>query len=173
MHSMYGQWCIPIFSYPISSPFLCYPVVNPYLLISNILSQSWARIPAGPSRDARPRSFISYSRSAFPRAFSELFFRIPKFAFPRSCIPNFVKRFSFTCLTKKNLRTHTKFFAYLTNKLLLLQTFYFVLHKKIQYETYNKYNITICRLLVGPLCKAGVARIEIRAVTISPAKLTN
>ena len=57
--------------------------------------------------------------------------------------------------------------------LLLLQTFYFVLHKKIQYETYDKYNLTICRLLVGPLCKAGVARIEIRAVTISPAKLTN
>ena len=41
-----------------------------------------------------------------------------------------------------------------------------------------KYNMrhtinTICRLLVGPLCKAGVARIEIWAVTISPAKLTN
>ena len=57
--------------------------------------------------------------------------------------------------------------------LLLLQTFYFVVHNKIQYETYDKYRLTICRLLVGPLCKAGVARIEIRAVTISPAKLTN
>ena len=32
--------------------------------------QSWARVPAGPSRDACPRSFISSSRSAcFFKAF--------------------------------------------------------------------------------------------------------
>ena len=43
--------------------------------------QSWARIPAGPSRDACPRSFISSSSSAFPRAFSKLFFPVPRFAF--------------------------------------------------------------------------------------------
>ena len=38
-----------------------------------------------------------------------------------------------------------------------------------------KYNMrhtinTICRLLVGPLCEAGVARIVIWAMTVSPAK---
>ena len=37
-------------------------------------SQSWARVPAGPSPDACPRSFISSSRSVFPSAFSKFFF---------------------------------------------------------------------------------------------------
>ena len=44
-------------------------------------------------------------RSAFPRAFSKLFFRDS-----RSRVPNFVTRSSFACL-KKNSRVHTKFFG--------------------------------------------------------------
>ena len=63
--------------------------------------QSWARVPAGPLRDACPRSFISSSRSAFPRAFSKLFFRVLRFAFPRS---KFCNVFQFRVLKKKNSR---------------------------------------------------------------------
>ena len=54
--------------------------------LSNFLRynyQSWARIPAGPSHDACPRSFISSSRSAFSRAFSKLFFLRTKIRVPR------------------------------------------------------------------------------------------
>ena len=47
---------------------------------------------------------------AFPRAFSKLFFRVPRFAIPRSYVPNFVTRSSFACL-KKNSRAHTTFFS--------------------------------------------------------------
>ena len=57
--------------------------------------QSWARIPAGPSRDACLHSFISSLRSVFPRALSKLFFRVPRFAFPRSRVPNFASRSCF------------------------------------------------------------------------------
>ena len=43
--------------------------------------QSWARVPAGPSRDACPRSFISSSRSAcfFKAFFSRTKIRVPAF----------------------------------------------------------------------------------------------
>ena len=47
------------------------------------------------------RSFFFSLRSAFPRAFSKLFFRVPRFTFPRSRFPNFVTRSSFACLKKK------------------------------------------------------------------------
>ena len=56
---------------------------------------SWARVPAGPSRDACPRSCISSARSALPRAFSKLFFCIPRFAFLRS---KFCNAFQFRML---------------------------------------------------------------------------
>ena len=62
--------------------------------------QSWAHIPAGPLGDACPRSFISSLRSAFPRAFSKLFFRVPRFAFPRS---KFCFAFLFRALQLKNI----------------------------------------------------------------------
>ena len=47
------------------------------------------------------RSFISSSRSAFRGAFKKKNFRVPRFAFPHSCVPNVVKRSSFACLKKK------------------------------------------------------------------------
>ena len=52
---------------------------------------------------------------------------------------------------------------------------YFFLYKLFISFYIIKYNMrhtinTICRLLVGPLCEAGVARIVIWAMTVSPAK---
>ena len=66
-----------LLSYSVASPLLFLL----YILIHLTSFQSWACVPAGPSRDACPRSFISSLRSAFPCAFSKLFFCVPRFVF--------------------------------------------------------------------------------------------
>ena len=60
--------------------------------------QSWARVPAGPSRDACPRSFISSSRS---RVLFQSFFLRTKIRVPAFSRSKFCNAFQFRVLRKK------------------------------------------------------------------------
>ena len=78
-----SEWETGGFIERLQSPaFCCNPmtVAVQHNLVTDVIKyrpcQSWARVPAGPSRDACPSSFISSSRSAFARAFSKFFFRV-------------------------------------------------------------------------------------------------